>query len=132
MRTSNNLIFRICCENIVNITLFTKKRKKKKKQYTKNFTVVKLANFYKFSSRFTTNFYWPLRGRRRGFASRVSVSSLIIYRVLFLCLHLSSLNLCHFIFVVDVILFGWDFLSILLYAYVHIPHINCLIISLNW
>ena len=52
--------------------------------------------------------------------------------MLSLCLHLSSLNLCHLISVVDVILFGLDCLSILLYAYVHIPHINCLIISLNW
>ena len=52
--------------------------------------------------------------------------------VLFLCLHLSSLNLCHLISTVDVILFGLDCLSILLYAYIHISHINCLIISLNW
>ena len=32
---------------------------------------------------------------------------------------------------VDVILFSLDCLSILLYAYVHILHINCLIITLN-
>ena len=44
---------------------------------------------------------------------RVSVSSSITHRVLSLCLHLSSLNLCHLIFAVDVILFGLDFLSIL-------------------
>ena len=44
---------------------------------------------------------------------RVSVSSSITHRVLSLCLHLSSLNLCHLISVVDVILFGLDFLSIL-------------------
>ena len=62
---------------------------------------------------------------------RVLVSSSITHRVLSLCLHLSSLNLCHLIFAVDVILFGLDCLSILLYAYIHIPHINCLIISLN-
>ena len=52
--------------------------------------------------------------------------------MLSLCLHLSSLNLCHLISAIDVILFGLDCLSILLYAYVHISHINCLIISLNW
>ena len=51
--------------------------------------------------------------------------------VLSLCLHLFSLNLCHLISAVDVILFGLDCSSILLYAYVHIPHISCLIISLN-
>ena len=62
---------------------------------------------------------------------RASVSSSITHRVLSLCLHLSSLNLCHLISVVDVILFGLDCLSILLYVYVYIPHINCLIISLN-
>ena len=49
-----------------------------------------------------------------------------------LCLHLSSLNFCHLISAVDVILFGLDCLSILYYSYVHIPHINCLILSLNW
>ena len=59
---------------------------------------------------------------------RASVSSSITHRVLSLCLHLSSLNLCHLISVVDVILFGLD----CLYVYVYIPHINCLIISLNW
>ena len=45
--------------------------------------------------------------------SRASVSSSITHRVLSLCLHLSSLNLCHLIFAVDVILFGLDYLSIL-------------------
>ena len=49
----------------------------------------------------------------RGFTSRASVSSLITHRVLSLCLHLSSLNLCHLISAVDVILFGLDCLSIL-------------------
>ena len=58
---------------------------------------------------------------------RASVSFSITHRVLSLCLHLSSLNLCHLISAVDVILFGLDCLSILLYAYVHILHINCLI-----
>ena len=62
---------------------------------------------------------------------KVSVFSSITHRVLSLCLHLSSLNLFHLISIVDVILFGCDCLSILLYAYVHIPHINYLIISLN-
>ena len=42
-----------------------------------------------------------------------SVSSLITHRVLSLCLHLSSLNLCDLISVLDVILFGLDCLSIL-------------------
>ena len=64
--------------------------------------------------------------------SRASVSSSITHRVLSLCLHLSSLNLCHLISTVDVILFGLDCLSILYLAYVHFPHINCLILSLNW
>ena len=63
---------------------------------------------------------------------KASVFSSITHRVLSLCLHLSSLNLCQLIFAMDVILFGIDCLSILLYAYVHISHINCLIISLNW
>ena len=62
---------------------------------------------------------------------RASVSSSITHRVLSLCLHLSSLNLYPLISAVDVILFDLDCLSILLYAYVHISHINCLIISLN-
>ena len=52
--------------------------------------------------------------------------------MLSLCLHLTSLNLFHLISDMDVILFGLDCLSILLYAYVHISYINCLIISLNW
>ena len=43
---------------------------------------------------------------------RALVSSLITHRVLSLCLHLSSLNLCHLISTVDVILFGLDCLSI--------------------
>ena len=63
---------------------------------------------------------------------RASVSSSTTHRVLSLCLHLSSLNLCYLISIVDVILFGLDCLSIMCLAYVHIPHINCLILSLNW
>ena len=39
---------------------------------------------------------------------RASVFSSITHRVLSLYLHLSSLNLCHLISVVDVILFGID------------------------
>ena len=57
--------------------------------------------------------YLPLGGRWRGFTPRVLVSSSITYRVLSLCLHLSSLNLCHLISAVDVILFGLDCLSIM-------------------
>ena len=44
---------------------------------------------------------------------RASVSSLITHRMLSLCLHLSSLNLCHLISTVDVILFGLDCVSIM-------------------
>ena len=44
---------------------------------------------------------------------RALVSSSITHSVLSLCLHLSSLNLCHLISAVDVILFGLDCLSIL-------------------
>ena len=54
-----------------------------------------------------------LGGRQRGFTPRVSVSSSITHRVLSLCLHLSSLNLCHLISAMDVILFSLDCLSIL-------------------
>ena len=50
--------------------------------------------------------YLPLGGRRRGFMPRASVSSSITHRVLSLCLYLSSLNLCHLISTVNVILFG--------------------------
>ena len=44
---------------------------------------------------------------------KASISSSITHCVLSLCLHLSSLNLCHLIYAVDVILFGLDCLSIL-------------------
>ena len=74
----------------------------------------------------------PLGGRQRGFMPKVSVSSSITHRVLSLCLHLSSLNLFHLISAVGVILFGLDCISILFLAYVHIPHINCLSLGLNW
>ena len=62
---------------------------------------------------------------------RASVSSSITHRVLSVCLHLPSLDFCHLFSVVDVFIFGLDCLSILCLAYVHVPHINCLIISLN-
>ena len=52
--------------------------------------------------------------------------------MLFLCLHLSSFNLCHLISVVVVILFGLDCFINSILAYFPIPHIHCLIISLNW
>ena len=56
--------------------------------------------------------YLPFGGRQRGFTPGASVSSSITHHVLSLCLHLSSLNLCHLISAVDVILFGLDCLSI--------------------
>ena len=46
--------------------------------------------------------YLPLGGWRRGFTLRASISSSITHHVLSLCLHLSFLNLCHLICVVDV------------------------------
>ena len=51
--------------------------------------------------------------------------------MLYLCLHLSSLNLYHLISAVVVILFGLDCFINSVLAYVHVPHIYCLIISLN-
>ena len=57
--------------------------------------------------------YLPLGGRRRGFTPRASVSSSITHCGLSLCLHLSSLNLCHLIFAVNVNLSGLNCLSIL-------------------
>ena len=57
--------------------------------------------------------YLLLGGRRRGFTPKALVSSSITHCVLSLCLHLSSLDLCHLISAVDVILFGLDCLSIL-------------------
>ena len=57
--------------------------------------------------------YLLFGGRQRGFTPRASVSSSITHHVLSLCLHPSSLNLCHLISVMDVILFGLDCLSIL-------------------
>ena len=43
--------------------------------------------------------------------------------MLFLCLHLSSLNFCHIISAVVVILFGLDCFINSDLAYVHVPHI---------
>ena len=54
------------------------------------------------------------------------------FAMLSLYLHLSSLNLFHLIYVVVVILFALDCFINLVLAYVHIPYIHCLIISLNW
>ena len=62
---------------------------------------------------------------------RVSVSSSITHRVLSVYLHLPFLYLCLIFIAVVVFIFGLDCLSILCLAYVHISHINCLIISLN-
>ena len=45
--------------------------------------------------------------------------------MLSLCLHLSSLNLCHLISAVVVILFSLDCFIISVLAYDHIPHIHC-------
>ena len=70
--------------------------------------------------------YLPLGGWRRGFTSRASISSSITYRMLSLCLHLSSFNLCLLFSVVDVILIGLDSLPILFIACVHFPHTYCL------
>ena len=44
--------------------------------------------------------------------------------MLSLCLRLSSLNLCHLIFVVIVILFGLNCFINSVLAYFHIPHIH--------
>ena len=70
--------------------------------------------------------YLPLGGWRRGFTSKASVSSSITHRMLSLCLHLSSFNLCLLFSVVDVILIGLDCLPILFIAFVHFPHTSCL------
>ena len=73
-----------------------------------------------------------LGARRRGFTPRASVSSSITHRGCpCVCISL-PLNLFHLISAVDVILIGLDYLSILYLAYVYIPHINCLTLSLNW
>ena len=50
----------------------------------------------------------------------------------FLYLHLSSLNLCHLISAVVVILFGLDCVINFVLVYFHILHIHCFIINLNW
>ena len=52
--------------------------------------------------------------------------------MLSLCLHFSSLNLCHLISVMDVILFGLDYVINSVLVYLHFPHVLYLLISLNW
>ena len=52
--------------------------------------------------------------------------------MLFLYLHLSSLNFCLLIIAVVVINFGLDCFTNSVLAYIHIPHIYCLFISLCW
>ena len=49
--------------------------------------------------------------------------------MLSLCLHLSSLNLCHLIAAVFVIIFSLDCFINSFLVYFHIPHVHCLIIS---
>ena len=76
--------------------------------------------------------YWPLGGWRRGFTPRALVSSLITHRcvvLMFASLFPLSLpfNYCY----------GCDYLWFRLFinsvlAYVYVPHVYCLIISLNW
>ena len=52
--------------------------------------------------------------------------------MLSLYLHLSSLYLCHLITVVFVVIYGLDCFINSVLAYVHVPHIYCLKISLTW
>ena len=52
--------------------------------------------------------------------------------VLFLYLHLPSLNFCLLIIAVVVINFGLDCFTNSVLAYIHIPHVYCLFISLCW
>ena len=61
-----------------------------------------------------------------------SVSSSIAHRCVVFVFASIFLNLCHLISDVVVILFGLDCFINSVLAYVHIPHIHCLIISLNW
>ena len=65
--------------------------------------------------------YLLLRGRRRGFTLRASVSSSITHRCVVLVFASLFLYLCLLFSAVDVILIGLDFLSILFIAYVHFP-----------
>ena len=76
--------------------------------------------------------YLLLEGRWIGFTPRALVSFSITHHCVVLLFTSLFPYLCLLFSAVNVILFGLDCLSILLYAYVHIPHINCLIISLNW
>ena len=52
--------------------------------------------------------------------------------MLSLCLHLFSPNLYLLITTVVVINFGLDCFTNYVLAYIHIPHIHCLIISMCW
>ena len=51
--------------------------------------------------------------------------------MLTLCLHFSSLYLCHLITAMVMIIYGLDCFINFVLAYVHVPHIDCLILSLN-
>ena len=76
--------------------------------------------------------YLPLGGRRRCFTSRASVSSLITHRCVVLVFASLFLNLYYLISAVDVILFGLDYVTNSVLAYLHFPHVHNLLISLNW
>ena len=65
--------------------------------------------------------YLLLRGRRRGFTLRASVSSSITHRCVALVFASLFLYLCLLFSVVDVILIGLYFLSIMFIACVHFP-----------
>ena len=52
--------------------------------------------------------------------------------MLSMCLHLSSLNLYLLITTVVMVNFGLDCFTNFVLAYIHIPHIYCLFISLCW
>ena len=70
--------------------------------------------------------YLPLGGRQRGFTPRAPVSSLIIYRCVVLVFASFFPYLCLLFSVMDVILIGLYFLSILFIACVHFLHTLCL------
>ena len=53
--------------------------------------------------------YLQLGGQRRGFTLRTSISSSITHRYVVFVFYLSSLNLCHLISAVVVVLFGLYF-----------------------
>ena len=70
--------------------------------------------------------YLPLGGRRRDFMLKALVSSSITHRCVVLVFTSLFPYLCLLFSIVDVILVGLDFLSILFIAYVHFPHTLCL------